>query len=176
MIIRVCSGAGIRLYFDFDRTCIVPTLPKIAMCDRLSVRASSLDNYTLSMPHTRLKLRREQLVIAAAYLINVVGVATQLYSSPLYWKQPYHTSKLTGAEWVKELINGHHDRIWTELGMWVHVFLAFVHELRVVCGLEDGKYMKLDEQAAIFLYMCVTGLSVRHVGERFQRSNDSVSK
>lgn len=126
--------------------------------------------------HTRLRLRREQLVIAAAYLINVVGVASQLYASPLYWKQPYHTSKLSGAEWVKELIHGHHERIWTELGMQVHVFLAFVHELRVVCGLEDSKYIGLDEQVAIFFYMCVTGLSVRHVGERFQHSNESISK
>ena len=128
------------------------------------------------MPTNRLNLQREQLIIAAAYLVNVVGVATQLYASPLYWKQPYHTSKLSGAEWVKELISGHPDRIWTELGMRVHVFLAFVHELRVVCGLEDSRYIGLDEQAAIFLYMCVTGLSIRHVGERFQHSNETISK
>ena len=25
-------------------------------------------------------------------------------TSPLHWKQAYHTSKLTGAQWVKELI------------------------------------------------------------------------
>jgi hypothetical protein len=34
----------------------------------------------------------------------------------------------------------------------------------------------LEEQLAIFLYACVTGLSVRHLGERFQRSNDTISK
>ncbi|KAK0440669.1 uncharacterized protein EV420DRAFT_1249896, partial [Desarmillaria tabescens] len=34
----------------------------------------------------------------------------------------------------------------------------------------------LEEQVAIFLYMCVTGLSVRHVGERFQRSNETIAK
>jgi hypothetical protein len=75
---------------------------------------------------------KRQLIIASAYIINVVGVASSLYSAPWYWKQPYHTSKLTGAEWVKELINGHYDRIWTELGVRVHVFLALEHELRVV--------------------------------------------
>ena len=138
--------------------------------------AQALNNYTLSMPTNRLKLRREQLIIAAAYLINVVGVATQLYASPLYWKQSYHTSKLSGAEWVKKLINRHHDQIWTELGMWVHIFLAFVHEPCVVCGLEDSQYIGLDEQAAIFLYMCITRLSIRHVGERFQHSNETISK
>ena len=121
-------------------------------------------------------LRRRQLIIAAAYVVNVIGIAANLYASPIYWKQAYHTSKLTGEEWVKELINGHHDRMWTELGMRVHVFLAFVHELWVVSGLGDSRYVGLDEQVAIFLYMCVTGLSIRHVAERFQRSNDTRSK
>jgi hypothetical protein len=58
----------------------------------------------------------------------------------------------------------------------VHVFLTLVHELRVVAGLEDSCHVTLDEQVAIFLYMSVTGLSVQHVGERFQRSNETISK
>ena len=95
-------------------------------------------------------LRWQQLIIAAAYVVNVIGIAANLYASPIYWKQAYHTSKLTGEEWLKELINGHYDRMWTELGMHVHVFLAFVHELRVVCGLEDTRYVGLNEQVAIF--------------------------
>ncbi|TFK16778.1 hypothetical protein FA15DRAFT_552492, partial [Coprinopsis marcescibilis] len=56
--------------------------------------------------------------------------ATQLYLSPNYWKQPYHTSKLSGEEWVDELIHGHPDWIWTELGMHLHVFLLFVPSYR----------------------------------------------
>ena len=69
-------------------------------------------------------LCRRQLIIAAAYVVNVIGIAANLYASPLYWKQDYHTSILTGEEWVKELINGHHDRMRTELGMHVHVFFT----------------------------------------------------
>ncbi|KAH7917968.1 hypothetical protein BV22DRAFT_976376, partial [Leucogyrophana mollusca] len=34
----------------------------------------------------------------------------------------------------------------------------------------------LEEQLAIFLYACVTGLSSRHLGERFQRSPDTITK
>lgn len=117
-----------------------------------------------------------KLIIASTYIVNVVGIATQLCSVPWYWKQPYHTSKLTRAKWVKELVNGHYDRIWSELGVRVHVFLTLVHELRVVAGLEDSCHVTLDEQVAIFLYMSVTGLSVQHVGERFQRSNETISK
>lgn len=119
--------------------------------------------------------RRRQLIVAAAYAMQVVGVAMMLYSSPLYWKQEYHNSKLSGAEWVQELLEGHPDRIWTELGVRLHVFLILVHELQLL-GLADGKSVGVKEQVAIFLYMCVTGLSIRHVGERFQRSNETISK
>ncbi|KAL1944221.1 hypothetical protein VTO73DRAFT_3406 [Trametes versicolor] len=34
----------------------------------------------------------------------------------------------------------------------------------------------LEEQLAIFLYTCRTGLSTRHVGERFQRANATITK
>jgi hypothetical protein len=117
------------------------------------------------MPPPPQETQQRQLILAAAYIINVIGIANMLYASPLYWKQEYHTSKLTGAEWVEELIYGHPDRIWTELGMNVHVFLILVEELRSLCHLEDGRHVTLQEQVAIFLYMSVTGLSVRHIGE-----------
>jgi hypothetical protein len=103
-------------------------------------------------------------------------MAVLLYSSPLYWKQDYHTSALSGRAWVQELIIGHPDRIKSELGMRVHVYLALVAQLRVLCGLNDSKHITLEEQVAILLYTCVTGLSIRHVGERFQHSNETISK
>ncbi|KAI0686915.1 hypothetical protein C8T65DRAFT_590667, partial [Cerioporus squamosus] len=73
-----------------------------------------------------------------------VGLAVQLYADPLYWKQPYHTSKLSGHVWVQELIHGHPDRIRNELGMRLHVFLAFVSELRKH-GLKDTRYITVEE-------------------------------
>ncbi|KAH6906644.1 hypothetical protein BKA70DRAFT_1040445, partial [Coprinopsis sp. MPI-PUGE-AT-0042] len=89
----------------------------------------------------------------SAYVINVVAAAMQIYSVPFYWKQDFHNSKLTGAEWVQELIHGHPDRIRLALGLRMHIFLTFVHELRVIGGLEDSRRgVAVDEQAAIFLY------------------------
>jgi len=38
------------------------------------------------------------------------------------------------------------------------------------------RHVPLEEQLAIFLYASVTGLSIRHLGERFQRSNETISK
>jgi hypothetical protein len=118
---------------------------------------------------------RQRLMIAAGYYWHRLHLAVLLYASPMYWKQPYHTSALSGQAWVDELIVGHPDRIKSELGMRLHVFLALVARLSL-CGLADSKYITLEEQVAIFLYTCVTGLSIRHVGERFQRSNATISK
>ena len=66
---------------------------------------------------------------------------------------------------MEELIYGYPDRIRTELRMSVHVFLALIEELWSHCHLEDSKHVSLKEQVAIFLYMCVIGLSMWHVGE-----------
>ncbi|KIK80391.1 hypothetical protein PAXRUDRAFT_158831 [Paxillus rubicundulus Ve08.2h10] len=54
------------------------------------------------------------------------------------------------------------------------VFLQLISELREL-GHANSKHVSLEEQLAIFLYMLVTGLTIRHVGEHFQRSNDTIS-
>jgi hypothetical protein len=88
---------------------------------------------------------------------------------------PYHTSILSGHRWVLELITGHPDRIRCELGVSKDVFLQLLTELRQA-GHQDSRHVTLEEQLAIFIYTCVTGLTVRHVGERFQRSADTISR
>ncbi|KAH6904549.1 hypothetical protein BKA70DRAFT_1047033, partial [Coprinopsis sp. MPI-PUGE-AT-0042] len=86
----------------------------------------------------------------SAYVINIAAVSIQIYSMPLYWKQPLHNSKLTEVE---ELIYGHPERIHLALGVSIHVFLTFVHELRIICNLKDFRRgVTVNEQAAILLY------------------------
>jgi hypothetical protein len=92
-----------------------------------------------------------------------------------HMKEPYHTSILSGYAWVQELLHGHPERIRTELGVHKEVFLALIQELQSM-GHGDTKYVTLEEQLAIFLYTSITGLSIRHVGERFQRANGTISK
>ena len=38
----------------------------------------------------------------------------------------------------------------------------------------DLRHVSLEEQLAIFLYTCVTGLTTRHVAECFQHSNKTI--
>jgi hypothetical protein len=47
----------------------------------------------------------------------------------LVW-EPYHTSTLTGQGWVDEPLDGHPERIRTELGMHKHAFLALLSKLQ----------------------------------------------
>jgi hypothetical protein len=89
--------------------------------------------------------------------------------------EPYHTSILTGDAWVIELLTGHPQRIRCELGVHRHVFIALLSDLREM-GHSSSRFVSLEEQLAIFLYSCVTGLTIRHVGERFQRTNETISR
>ena len=111
----------------------------------------------------------------AALLVMALSSAVKSIVAGWFDKQAYHTSVLSGEAWVMELLTGHPDRIYTELGVRIHVFEALIDALRAL-GLEDSREVKLEEQLSIFLYMCVTGLTIWHVGEHFQHSNDTISK
>jgi hypothetical protein len=87
-----------------------------------------------------------------------------------------HTSILTGEAWVRELLAGHPVRFQRSMGMAKHVFRRLVLELQVFAGLHPTKYVSMNEQVAIFLFICVKGESNRQAQERFQRSGDTISK
>ena len=63
----------------------------------------------------------------------------------------------------------------SEVGVHKHVFLELIAALKQY-GAMSSKHVYIEEQLAIFLYRCVTGLSLRHVSERFQRANETTSK
>ena len=123
------------------------------------------------------KSRRQVLIQYITLILAIImnGVTEVMQSTIRKEPEPYHTSILTGQGWVIELITGHPDRIRCELGMHANVFLQLVTELRTL-GHTNSKFLSLEEQLAIFMYMCVTGLTIRHVGERFQRSSDTISR
>ena len=89
--------------------------------------------------------------------------------------EPYHTSILSGQMWVEELLEGHPDLIYCELGVQKEIFLELVHTLHNF-GITGSKHISLEEQLLIFLYMSMTGLTIHHTGERSQCSNDTISK
>ena len=92
----------------------------------------------------------------------------------LYWhamtlvKNLENTSKLSGQAWVEELLEGHAGRFHMQFRMNKHVFLKLLDELKVRAGLAPTRWVSPEEQLAIFLYTCKTGLSTAHLKERFQ--------
>ena len=116
----------------------------------------------------------EELDFTSIYLLMKTAQAVVKYATPLYDKIPYHTSALSGKAWVLELLNGHPKCIHCELAVHKHVFYALIKELSIM-GLRPSRNVTSEEKLSIFLYKCVTGLSVEHVGERFQHSNDTIS-
>ena len=131
----------------------------------MSTSSDSDDEYEY---HRLLMLQCITLITCAA------GAAALSYGLPLYDKTPYHTLALTGANWVRELLNGHPERIRNELGVHKHVLNGLIEALQQA-GVHSSRNVFLEEQLAIFLYTSVTGLSLRHVSERFQRANETTS-
>jgi hypothetical protein len=56
------------------------------------------------------------------------------------------------------------------------VFIRLLAELGQRSYLCPTRWITPEEQLAIFLYTCMTGLSMAHMKERFQRSKDTISK
>ena len=90
--------------------------------------------------------------------------------------EPYHTSVLSGQQWVQELLDGHRDRMRDSLGTPAAVFEQLEQDLIRHGGLTPRRYIGTSEQLAIFLYQAVTNCSVRQAAERFQRSNETISR
>ena len=120
------------------------------------------------------KIQFIMTLILTIVIPTVLQVLDQ-YRNRYYNKEPYHTSILSGQAWVEELLNGHPERIRTEFGVHRHVFLALRAELRAAGYTDSRNGVTLEEQLGIFLYTCVTGLTVRHVGEHFQRANATIA-
>ena len=106
-----------------------------------------------------------QVVQAAAGFVSVIITGAILFSGAT----PYHTSALSGQAWVLELINRHPERMHTELGVQVHVFRQMIIALQKA-GMGPSKHISLEVKLSIFLYASMTGLSIWHLGERFQHS------
>ena len=104
---------------------------------------------------------------------HIIIVTTRLLQSKKDPK-PYHASILTGQGWVEELLSGHPKHIHCELGVCRHTFLELIGVLQEL-SYGHSKHITLEEQLTIFLYISVTGLTIWHVGECFQWSNETIS-
>ena len=114
------------------------------------------------------------IVWASAYVVHIIMAAVTIMS-PLCLSLSPTISALSGHAWVMELLNSHPDCIKNELAMRKHVFHALVAAFQA-SRLQDSHHLSLNEKVAIFLYISVTGMRIRNVGEHFQHANETISK
>lgn len=114
--------------------------------------------------------RLRQLAQAATYVIALQHVQSH------YEKIPYHTSPLSGLQWLDQMLesSANPQAIYDALGMRAHVFLSFVSLLETSGGLTASRHVNTREQVAIFLYLLRHNVGVRAIASRFNRSFDTV--
>src|SRR6201990_742487 len=115
------------------------------------------------------------LIHIAAAIVQLSCDVVMDHFTSLYVRTPYHTSILSGAGWVQELLTGHPQRIRNELGVYRGTFTILVKAMQKA-GLQSSRHVSVEEQVSIFLYTAVTGMTCTHVGERFQRSSSTITK
>src|ERR1700685_4725243 len=118
-----------------------------------------MDTHIADKEWHAVRTRMQHIQRYAALFISIILTATAVLVDSLFIREPYHTSILTGEGWVMEVLSGHRNRIRCELGVSHDVFAALILELRDM-GHGNSKYVSLEEQLSIFLYMCVTGLTI----------------
>jgi hypothetical protein len=125
-----------------------------------------------SLLKRRMKRNRKVLLITSI----LAATASAIYIKSRLLKNPQHTSKISGREWMEELIYGHHRRIRDNLGVSQEGFMYLEDLLVRKGGLVPTRYMGTYEQLGIFLYAVTTDLSMRKLAERFQRSTETIQR
>jgi len=119
--------------------------------------------------------RRRQVLITTIIAVTGAIGTIHSYHERQYNPEPYHTSTLSGEEWVKELHKGHPECMRNNLGVGRRVFKKLKSELRKEGNLKPCRHVGISEMLVTFLYQAVTNLSVRKVAERFQQSLETIS-
>ncbi|XP_019158198.1 PREDICTED: uncharacterized protein LOC109154913, partial [Ipomoea nil] len=96
-------------------------------------------------------------------------------SSRKAWLKYMHDTN-KGQEWMKEVLNGHPIRCVNAFRMDSDLFKQLCEDLYSKYGLQSTRNMSYVEKVGIFIYTLAMGASNRDVGERFQRSGETISR
>lgn len=109
--------------------------------------------------------------------IGILSLAALFNAQDRLFPEPYHTSSLTGPAYTAEILEASHsERLPTVLGISRHVFYKLLEMLIMHAGFSDSRDVLVEEKLAIFLWLGRYNSSFREIGERFQRTNDTVHR
>jgi hypothetical protein len=147
------------------------TILSSAFLPHFGAMPDQLDQQDNQQELTRAVLQVVDVVVQQLYDI-LVDIITRRRRAP---PTPYHTSALSGSDWIDELLTGHPQCIRNELGVNRGTFILLRRALQEL-GIDSSRHVSIEEQLSIFLYTAVTGMGCIHVGERFQRSSNTITK
>jgi hypothetical protein len=106
---------------------LVPVLFESLNDDKESQIMTPQQSWLLAMDDPQVVVRCYSQ--CAIVISTIVLIAMDFTLWPLFLKEPYHTSVLTGEAWVLELLAGHPECIHCELRVYHHIFNALISEL-----------------------------------------------
>ena len=70
-----------------------------------------------------------------------------------FQRMPMHTSIRMGHQYMLELINDHPDKLFNKICMYRPCFEMLIQVLRQQIGLQNSRFLTLEEQVMIFIYV-----------------------
>ncbi|KAL5582016.1 hypothetical protein UlMin_014458 [Ulmus minor] len=90
-------------------------------------------------------------------------------------RMPMHTSIRTGHQYMLELINDHPDRLFNKIRMYRPCFEMLIQVLRQQTVLQNSRFLTLEEQVMIFIYVISQKAINRMAMEDWQHSGSTIS-
>jgi hypothetical protein len=91
-------------------------------------------------------------------------------------ERAHHQTGLAGREYLRELLSSTDLRIYEVLRMKKETFFHLCDWLEANTELRDTWRTSIQEQVAMFLWTLNFGASARQVKERFQHSQETISR
>jgi hypothetical protein len=91
-------------------------------------------------------------------------------------KEPIHTSSLTGAKKVREILEGHESWCKSEFRMDSAIFKTTSNFLRRENLLRDTRGVTIEEQLGMFMYMISHNASNQMLQKAFQHSGETIHR
>lgn len=90
---------------------------------------------------------------------------------------PEHTSSLSGAKKVEEILEGHENWCKAEFRMEPEVFRPIANLLRAEnFFLRDTRGVKIEEQLGLFMFMLSHNASTGRLKKEFQHSGETIRR
>ncbi|XP_021757967.1 uncharacterized protein LOC110723003 [Chenopodium quinoa] len=109
---------------------------------------------------------------------QILTIYINLQNNGFLKKKPrlQRISKLTGHQYVLELLNGHPMTCYVMLRMNPEIFISLCEELKKREKLKDSKFISIQEQVAMFLLIISHNSRHRLIADRFQHSLESTRR